>query len=92
LKSQLIKKILGYYNDEMYCFDGKTLSLASDEQNLKIVIVARHHYIERSLSLPITIKKELQAAIAFEIEDLKNNFHVFYKIISTKDGESIVTI
>lgn len=91
MKFQLIKKIFGYYSDKMYRFDHDEL-IPVEDQNFKAVVVARHHYIERSLALPITIRKDVKAAIAFEIENLKLEFHVFYKIAPSKNGETIVTL
>lgn len=57
-----------------------------------MLIIAKHHYIERSISLPITIKKDVKAAIAFELESLKAEFQVFYKLGLPDNGKTQVMI
>nr|BBG82696.1 hypothetical protein [Shewanella sp.] len=58
----------------------------------KLLIVARHHYIERTINLPITIKKDVKAAIEFEFEGLRDEFQLFYKISEPSDGKCQVMI
>ncbi|MGI2000023.1 hypothetical protein [Shewanella frigidimarina] len=81
-----------YYSDGLYSLSESGFSAAEIRKTTKLLIVARHHYIERTISLPITIKKDIKAAVEFEFEGLRDEFQLFYKIAQPSDGKCQVMI
>lgn len=96
--NQIIGKALLYYSDGLYRlsdagFDTVEQADPSALSKLsKVLVVARHHYIERTISLPITIKQDVNAAIEFEIEGLKQEFQLFHKVVHQSEGKTRVAI
>jgi hypothetical protein len=92
----IIDKVLNstmlYYSDGLYSLSEVGFCAAEMRKTTKLLIVARHHYIERTISLPITIKKDIKAAIEFEFEGLRDEFQLFYKISEPSDGKCQVMI
>lgn len=92
MKLKLLCTLIQYYSDQLYTISENNLVPAEKLKTSKILILARHHYIEKTLVLPITIKKDVKAAIAFEVELLQNDFIVFSKIVSTESGKTSVML
>lgn len=92
IKDKLIGEAVRYCSDGLYRLSGANLVASEMTSAVKLLIVAKHHYIERSISLPITIKKDVKAAVAFELESLKTEFQVFYKIGVPENGKTQVMI
>ncbi|WP_076410999.1 hypothetical protein [Shewanella sp. UCD-KL12] len=102
--NQLIGKALLYYSDGLYRLsdtgfdkieqgESSHLNKLSHINKLsRVLVVARHHYIERTISLPITIKQDVKAAIEFEIEGLQQEFQLFYKVVHQSEGKTRVAI
>jgi len=91
LKSRIINSFVGYFSDRMYSFSGDVLEEKRRDENIKVVILARHHYIERNVEFPISLKKDVKAAVAFEAETLQNEFFVLSKIAKQSEGKTRVT-
>ena len=90
--NQLLSKIIHYYSHDYYRLTKTTFEKVAAPDKMKVLIVARQHYLERHISLPITLKKDVKAAMAFELAELQQAFHVFYKVINVIDGVSHITI
>ncbi|WP_041421737.1 hypothetical protein [Shewanella sediminis] len=92
MKYKYINKFVFYYSKQSFRLQDDGLEPIERSNLAKVMIVARQHYIERAISLPITLTKDVNAAIQFEIESLQSEFHLFHKIISTADGKTQVMI
>jgi hypothetical protein len=92
LNKRILNKALYYYSDALYHVTSEKLIKCAPDRSPKILIVARHHYIEKVQSFPIITRKDLKAAINFEIADISDDFYVFHKIISSENGESRVML
>jgi len=88
LKNKLISKAITYFCDKPYHISTSGFVESHVVKPTKILILARQHYIERIVALPIIVKKDLKAAIEFEVSSLLNEFHVFHKTLSVADGIS----
>ena len=86
--SQLLSKVIHYYSHDYYQLTPTALKKVAKTSKIKVLVVARQHYLERQIRLPITLKKDVKAAMAFEIADLEQSFHVFYKVTAVIDGVS----
>ena len=92
MKIEIFKRILLYYSDQTYQFTDSGFRVALPSKTSKVLIVARKHYIEREITLPITIMKDVKAALSFEIEQLKDGFFVFSKILTSKNGQTTIIL
>ncbi|MGI2224815.1 hypothetical protein [Shewanella frigidimarina] len=86
---QAIGKCVHYYCDGLFKFNENGFSTV---KHAKAIIIARHHYLERTIDLPIAIKKDIKAAVELEIEHLSADFHVLYKITDLTNGKSRVVV
>lgn len=92
LKYKYINKFVFYYSKQSFRLEDDGLDPIERSNLAKVMVVARQHYIERSISLPITLTKDVNAAIQFELEPLQSEFHLFHKVFSTSDGKTQVMI
>lgn len=92
LKYQYINKFVFYYSDHSFHLNDTGLTRVEPSRLSKVMILARHHYIERVITLPITLTKDVKAAIEFEVEPLRDEFYIFQKILSCNNGKTNVII
>jgi hypothetical protein len=91
LKYQLLNKFLCYYQDTKYQLTQDGLYPCDLAAKAKIIILARQHYIERHVTFPIALRKDVRAAAEFEAEQLQPQFYVFYKLSPVQSGKTSVT-
>ena len=90
--NQLFSKVIHYYSHNYYKLTPTTFEKVEATNKIKILVIARQHYLERQIRLPLTLKKDVKAAMAFEIAELQETFHVSYKVTDVVDGVSYITL
>lgn len=92
LNIQLLANLVMYYSNQFYQINGTEFTATPLTQTTKVLILARHLYLERHISLPIVLARDVKAALDFEIAELKDEFFVFHRINTVSDGLSHITI
>lgn len=92
LKYKYINKFVFYYSEQAYKLQSNGFITEERSDLAKVMIIARQHYIERSISLPITSIRDVRAAIQFEVDALKEEFYLLYKIMTTEEGITTVML
>lgn len=92
ISQKLIYKLVQYYSNGFWSMSPEGLNESDKKSIARCIIFARKHYIERTITLPISLKKDIKTAIEFEIENLQQEFHVFYKIYRVEEGKSHIML
>lgn len=92
MKYQILTKLIQYFSEQLYQITDTAFVPSEKLKTSKVLILARHHYIEKELLLPITLKKDVKAAIAFETELVQEDFIVLSKIVMSEAGKTKVML
>jgi hypothetical protein len=92
LNIQLLANLVMYHADQFYQIKGAEFTVMPLSRSTKVLILARHLYLERNISLPIMLARDVKAALDLEMAELQAEFYVFYKITSVAEGHSHITI
>lgn len=92
MKYKILDNTVRYFSERYYRFDQTGFVAAEYSQSTKLLIIGRRHYIERSVSLPIVLKKDVKAAIELQLENSVDEFYSFYHFTPAKDGVTTVSI
>ena len=89
---KIFTKVIHYYSHDYYRLTLNGFVPLDKVNSIKILIVARQHYLERKIILPITLKKDVKSALAFELLGLEKDFHIFYRIQGIVDGSTHIEL
>jgi hypothetical protein len=92
LKYKILDKTVRYFSEGYYRFEAAGLIATEYSPSTKLLIVARRHYIERCVSMPIVLKKDVKAAIELQLESSADEFYSFYHFKPATDGLTHVMI
>jgi hypothetical protein len=92
LNIQLLANLVMYHANQFYPINGAELTAMPLSRSTKVLILSRQLYLERNISLPIVLTRDVKAAMRLELAELEVDFFVFYKVTSVADGHSHITI
>ncbi len=92
MNKRILNRAFYYYSDTLYHLTSAGLEQCDSKKSPKMLILARHHYLEKVQSFPIVNRKDLKAAISFETADMLNDFYVFHKVLKTENGSTQVVL
>jgi hypothetical protein len=92
LNIQSLANLVMYHSNQFYQIKGAEFTAMPLSRSTKVLILARHLYLERNISLPIMLARDVKAALDLEMAELQQEFYVFYKITSVAEGHSHITI